>query len=154
LLDKRRQKSEEKLRGDKLRDLILSVHLNNKYGKGNNEIPALREILGYSVGGIYNALDSSGYFRRKPDRIELTIKGEEYLKNKILPQYSIINSVSNVLIVLGFVFLIQWIEWNYLDYPLILPWYSWLTLVGGGFFIRFFTLRLNYWFIKRRKEMV
>jgi hypothetical protein len=153
-LDKRRQKREEKLRGDKLRDLILLVYLNNKYGKGSNEIPALRETLRYSVGGIYSALDSSGYFERKTDRIELTEKGEEYLKSKILTQYSLINSVSNMLILLGFVFLVQWIDWNYAHYALILPWYSCLILLGCGLFIRFFTLRLNYWFIKRRKEMV
>jgi DNA-binding MarR family transcriptional regulator len=153
-LNKRKQKTEEKLKGDKLRDLILLVYLNNKYGKGSNDIASLREILGYSVGGIYNALDYSGYFKRRPERIELTEKGQEYLKKKILAQYDLINSVSNIFIIMGFVFLIQWIYWNYAHYAMILPWHSVLITFGIGIFIRFFTLRINYWIIRRRKEMV
>lgn len=63
------KRKEEKLKGDKIRDLILIVYLNNKYDKDKNRIPWLKEKLGYSTGGIYNALDESGYFERTSDAI-------------------------------------------------------------------------------------
>jgi hypothetical protein len=130
------------------------VHLNNKYVKGGNEIPALKEILEYSTGGIYGALDNSGYFERKADGIQLTQKGQEYLKKEILTPLSISDSVATILIVIGFVFLLQWIDWTYANQPLILPWYTALLIIGSGLFIRFFILRVNYWIIKRRKKMI
>jgi hypothetical protein len=152
-LGKSKTKAEKKLRGDKLRDLILLVYLNNKYGKGSYEIPELKEIVEYSTGGIYSALDYSGYFERTINGIQLTEKGLEYLKNKILPQFSMFYSLGNFLIILGFILLLQWIEWTYVQYPLILPWYSALSIIAFGFFIRFFILRLSYWIIQLRKKM-
>jgi hypothetical protein len=153
-LGKEKAGTKEKLRGDKLRELILLVHLNNKYGKGRNEIPALKEILGYSTGGVYNALDSSGYFERTANSIQLTELGKKYLNREILTPYKISNSVGNVLIIAGFVFLLQWIEWTYLNYALILPLWFALLAIGGGAFVRFFILRLEYWLIKRNKRIV
>ena len=93
---KRKEKKEDLVKGDKLRDLILLVYLNNKYGKEKNEIPELQEILNYSTGGIYGALDFSGYFQRSPVGIELTEKGKDYLTKKILPQYNAFNPFGNV----------------------------------------------------------
>lgn len=152
-LGKSKSKSEEIVKGDKLRDLILLVHLNNKYGKGRNEIPALKEILDYSTGGIYNALDYSGYFERKSDGIRLTEKGKGYLDRKILPQYRTFDSLGTFLMVMGFVFFVQWVQWAYIQIPIIIPWYSALILMAGGFFIKFFILRLYYLIIKRTKKM-
>jgi hypothetical protein len=153
-LGKEKSQKEKKLKGDKLRELIFLVHLNNKYGKERNEIPALKEILGYSTGGIYNALDSSGYFERTVDGIRLTKQGKEYLNREILTPFKISNSVGDVLIFVGLVFLFQWIEWTYAHSSLIFPVWSALVAIAGGVFIRFFLLRLNYWFIKKSKRMV
>ena len=136
-----------------MRDLILLVYLNNKYGKGKNDIPELKEILGYSTGGIYSALDSSGHFERTPTGIKLTGKGEDYLKGRILPQFSIYTTLGDVLVLLGAVFLIQWIERAYLDYNMIFPWHFSFLLIGLGLFVRFFILRFYRFVIKRRKNM-
>lgn len=152
-MSKRKTKSEELVKGDKLRDLILLVHLNNKYGKGKNEIPALKEILDYSTGGIYSALDNSGYFERTTDGIQLTEKGKKYLSEKILPQYSLLNSVGNVFIVIGAVFILQWLEWTYWQHAFILNWYAGLSLLVGGLVLRFLGLRLHYWVIRKKKKM-
>ena len=152
-LGKKKVKTEELIKGDKLRDLILLVHLNNKYGKGKNEIPTLKEILNYSTGGIYSALDSSGYFERTNDGVILTKEGQEYIDKKILPRYSILKSVGDILIFLGIISIIQWILWNWYQYAWIPSWYSGLSPLAGGLVLRFFGLRLHYWLIKRRKEI-
>ena len=150
---KRKSENKDLLKGDKLRDLILIVHLNNKYGKGRNDIPALKEISGYSTGGIYSALDYSGFFERKQDGIQLTLKGEEYLKNKVLPQYDIFNTMGLIFIFLGFIFFLQWFYWTYLNNNFVLPWYSALSIVALGVFMRFFILRTKYFIVKKKKKV-
>ena len=143
---------EEKLRGDKLRELILLVYFNNKYDKSKNKASWLKENLGYSTGGLYNALDNSGYFDRKADEISLTQKGVNYLNKHILPQYTVFNPVGNFFIVLGLVFLWQWFQWTYANTPIIFPWHYAVMIIAGGIIIRFFMMRINYWTMKKRKE--
>jgi hypothetical protein len=145
------KKKEEKLRGDKLRDLILMVYLNNKYDKDRNRIPWLKEKLGYSTGGLYHALDNSGYFERKKGDIYLTEKGTNYLNKQILPQYTVFNPIGNLLIILGFVFLLQWYFWTYAHKPVVIPWYSALIAIALGLLVRFFFLRIIHWIMKRKK---
>lgn len=123
-------------------------------GREKNEIPALKEILGYSTGGIYNALDSSGYFERSVGCIKLTERGKEYLNKEILTPFKISNSVGNVLIAIGIVFFFQWAEWTYANRAIILPLWSALLAMSGGIFVRFFMLRLNFWLIRQSKRMV
>jgi hypothetical protein len=146
------KKEEEKLKGDKMRDLILMVYLNNKYDKDKNRIPWLKEKLGYSTGGLYNALDESGYFERTSDGICLTEKGINYLNKQILPQYTAFYSVGNLLITLGFVFLLQWYFWTYTQTPIIIPWHSAIIIIAGGILVRFFFLRLNHLIMKMKKK--
>lgn len=145
-------KKEEKLRGDKLRELILLVYLNNKYDKEKNRVPWLKERLGYSTGGLYSALDNSGYFERKNDEINLTERGISYLKKQILPQYNALNPMGNFLIVLGLVFLLQWYLWTYANTSMIFPWYTGAVTIATGIIVRFFFLRLGYWIIRNRKK--
>jgi hypothetical protein len=146
------KEKEEKLGGDKLRELILLVYFNNKYDKNKNKISWLKENLGYSTGGLYNALDNSGYFERKADEINLTQKGTNYLKTQILPKYTAFYPVGNFLIILGIVFLWQWLLWTYANTPVIIPWYSATMVIVGGTIIRFFLMRLNYWIMRNRKS--
>ena len=148
-----RQKNVDLLKGDKLRDLILLVHLNNKYGKGRNEVSELKENLGYSTGGIYSALDSSGYFERKPDGVLLTQKGEAYLKSKVLPQYDIFKIIGYAILFIGFVLIFQWYDWTYLKVYLVFPWYSDIGFVFLGVILSFFMLRMKYSVFKRKKKM-
>jgi len=145
------KKEEEKLRGDKLRDLILMVYLNNKYDKDKNRISWLKEKLGYSTGGLYHALDNSGYFERKKEDIYLTEKGTNYLNKQILPQYTVFNPIGNLLIILGFVFLLQWYSWTYAHKPVVIPWYSALIAIALGILVRFLFLRLVHSIMKRKK---
>jgi len=147
-----KRRKEEKLKGDKLRELILLVHLNNKYDREKNKIPWLKEKLGYSTGGLYNALDESGYFERKNDEIHLTEKGTNYLNRQLLPQYTVFYPIGNFLITLGLVFLLQWYLWTYAHTPMIFQWYSAVMVIASGIVIRFFFLRIVYWIISRRKE--
>jgi hypothetical protein len=141
------------LKGDKLRDLILLVHLNNKYGKGRNDVSEMKESLGYSTGGIYSALDSSGYFERKPDGILLSPKGEQYLESKVLPQYDIFKITGYTILFIAFVFIFQWFGWTYLKVYLVLPWYSDLGFIFLGTLLSFFMLRVKYLVFKRKKRI-
>lgn len=147
-----RRRKEEKLRGDKLRELILLVYLNNKYDKEKNKIPWLKEKLGYSTGGLYSALDESGYFDRKGDEICLTEKGNDYLHKNILPLYIVFYPVGNFLIILGLVLLLQWYLWTYLQTVMIFQWYSAITVIIGGIVLRVFFLRIVYWIMTHKKE--
>jgi len=145
------KKKEKKLKGDKLRELILVVYLNNKYDKDKNRIPWLREKLGYSTGGLYHALDNSGYFEREKDGIHLTEKGTNYLNKQILPQYTALYPIGDFLIILGFVFLLQWCFWTYAQTVTLVPWYSAIIVIAGGIFVRFFFLRLSHLIMKMKK---
>lgn len=146
---KRREKDE--LKGDKLRELILLVYLNNKYDKEKNKVPWLKEKLGYSTGGLYHALDESGYFERKGDEIKLTEKGIRYLNKQLLPQYTVFYPIGNFLIILGCVFLLQWYLWTYANIPMIFQWHSAVIVIVGGVVLRFFFLRIVYLVMSHRK---
>jgi len=154
ILSRGKAKGEEKLKGERLRDLIFMVYLNNRYGKGKNKISELEEIVGYSSpGGIYHALDSSGYFERNGNVIKLTEKGDKLLKNKILAEYNLANTTGNALVIIALVLLLQWVDLTYFNYAMILQWYAIIPLLVGGLVIRFFMLRINYWIIKRQKKI-
>lgn len=127
--------------------------MNNKYGKGKNDIPGLKEALGYSTGGIYSALDSSGYFERKPEGILLSQKGQQYLESKVLPQYSMYKIIGYAILFLAFVFIFQWFDWIYLKQYLVFPWYSDLSIVALGVILSFFMLRLKYLVFRRKKKV-
>ena len=143
---------QEKLKGDKLRELILLVYFNNKYDKSKNKISWLKENLGYSTGGLYSALDYSGYFERKGDEINLTEKGSSYLKREILPHYTVFNPIGNFFIMIGLFLLFQWYLWTYSKTLLIFQWYSALLIIAGGIVVRFFFMRLTYQIMKRQKQ--
>ncbi len=153
-LSKKKAKGEDKLKGERLRDLIFMVYLNNKYGKGKNKISELEEIVGYkSPGGIYHALDSSGYFERNGDEIKLTKLANELLNKRILSEYNLANSTGNMIIIISLVLILQWVDWTYFNRAMIVQWYAFLPLLIGGLFIRFFLLRLNYWIIKKQRKI-
>ena len=149
-----KSKVEEKLKGERLRDLVFMVYLNNRYGKGKHNISELEEIVGYSSpGGIYHALDSSGYFERTGNEIKLTKLGNNLLKRRILPEYNVAHTTGIALIVISLVLLFQWFEWTYFNDAIVLEWYATLPILIGGIFIRFFLLRLVYWTIKKQKKI-
>jgi hypothetical protein len=149
-LVKNKQKEKDQLKGDKLRDLIFLVHLNNKYGKGKNDISELKRVLSYSTGGIYSALDSSGYFERTPTEIKLTDKGQKYLKNRVLPPYETLKTVGYAILFLGAILTLQWVDYTYFNQYLVFPWYSNLSFIFLGTFMIFFILRMKYYLAKRR----
>jgi hypothetical protein len=146
------KKKDGLVRGDKLRNVIYYVYLHNQFSKDKIKVADLKKTVGYSTGGVYGAFES-GYLEKKNDEIFLTPKGEIYVKDKILPQFSMYKSMSNVLIVLGGVFLLQWFEWAYLDFPLILPWHAAILIIGLGLFLRFFVLRLSFLIMRKTKKI-
>jgi len=142
----------ETLKGDKLRELIHLVYLNSKYGTGEARISRLKEALGYSTGGIYNALDESGFFDRKGDEIHLTIRGVEYAEKTLLPYFSAFNPIAYMLMFLGTLCILQWYLWS-LARTLIFDWRVGTILIVGGIVLRFFLLRLVFWAHKLKKQL-
>jgi hypothetical protein len=141
------------VRGDKLRDVLLYVHMHNKFSKDKIKVADLKKIVDYSAGGAYSAFESR-YLEKIGDEIHLTEDGKDYIKNRILPQYNIYKSYGNVLIVLGIFFFIQWFEWTYLKFAVMPPLYFVLIILALGLFMRFFILRFNFYITKRRKKMM
>lgn len=142
----------ETLKGDKLRELIHLVYLNSKYGTGKARISRLKEALGYSTGGIYNALDESGFFDRKGDEINLTSKGVEYAERTLLPYFSAFNPIAYMLMFLGTLCIFQWYLWIS-AHALIFDWHVGTVLIVGGIVLRFFLLRLVFWAHKLKKQL-
>jgi len=154
-LSKSKSKNKPRLKGEMLRDLIFLVYLNNKYGKGKNKISELEEIIGYSSpGGIYHALDNSGYFERNCDEIKLTELGKLFLNKEILKEHHLTKTIGNTLIIIALVLLYQWVMFTYFNHVAIISLYGVLPLLIGGLIIRFFMLRINYWLIRKQKQMV
>jgi len=91
-------------------------------------------------------------FGRDWDERELAEKGEDYLREYILPQYTVFYPVGNFLMILGLVLLLQWYLWTYLHTLMIFQWYSAVIVIAGGIILRFFLMRLVYWVMIHRKE--
>ncbi len=140
------------VRGDKLRDVLFYVYMHSSFTKDKIKVADLKKIVDYSTGGAYGAFES-GYLEKIGDEIRLTEVGKDYVKTRILPQYSVYKSYGNVLLMLGVFFLVQWFEWEYLKAPVIPSWYFALMILGLGLFLRFFILRFNFFVTKRRKKL-
>jgi hypothetical protein len=140
------------VRGDKLRDLLLFIYMNDRFSKDKIKVADLKKIASYSTGGAYSAFESP-YIEKTGDEIHLTEEGKGYVKDRILPQYNVYKSYGNVLIFLGSFFLLQWFEWTYLKFPLIPSIYFAMIVLALGLFVRFFILRFNFYITKRRKKM-
>jgi len=62
-----------------------AIYLNDKYGRSSEfRISELKNFFSYSTGGIYGALDSSGFFIRNGSTIKLSEEGVEYAKKEPL----------------------------------------------------------------------
>ena len=111
-------------------------------------------MSGYSSpGGIYDALNNSGYFDRTPTGVVLTEAGRKYLETEILSTYKIANTVSYAFMFFGAFLILQWADWTFAKNLIIIPWYSGLSVIVGGIAIRFFLIRFNYWFIRKTKKV-
>jgi hypothetical protein len=146
-------RKDQKLRGDKIRDLLLLIYLNEKYGGGKVRISALKETLGYSTGGIYNALDESGYFMRRGDVVTLSQSGQEYVKKQWIPYLQVVNPFSYFLIFIGSLLFMSWFLRTYYSIILVFGWYEGLLTIAVGLILRFAFSRIMYWFYKLRKKM-
>ena len=143
----------KKLRGDKIRDLLLLIYLNEKYGGGKVRISALKETLEYSTGGIYGALDESGYFERRGDVVTLSQNGQEYVKKQWIPYLQVVNPFSYFLIVIGSLFFMSWFLRTYYDTILTFGWYEGILMIIAGLILRFAFSRIMYWFYRLRRKM-
>ena len=149
-----RRGEKEKVRGDMLRELIFLVYLRNKYDlKPEVRVSTLKNLLGYSAGGIDYALNYSGFFETKGDKIELSKKGEDYVRRELLPHYKTFAPVGYFLILLGVLFILQWYMFTNFNVPIIFGWESGLLLIIGGLILRFWLLPLLYWALKILKKL-
>jgi hypothetical protein len=140
------------MRGDKLKDAVFYVYMHNQFSKEKIRVSDLKKIADYSAGGIYSAFESD-YLEKIGDEIHITEKGKEYVKERILPQFSVYKSYGNVLILIGFFFAFEWAEWYFLKTRLEPTWYFAAMLLTIGLFLRFFVLRFNFFVTKRRKRI-
>ncbi len=144
----------EKVRGDMLRELIFLVYLRNKYDlKPDVRVSTLKNLLGYSAGGLDYALKYSGFFETKGDEIRLSKKGEDYVRKQLLPTYKAFNPIGYFLILLGFLFILQWYMFENFNTSIIFGWESGLLLIIGGLILRFWFLPLLYWTLKALKKL-
>lgn len=144
----------ELIRGDKLRDLILLVYLNNKYGLGTKvDVSKLKDYIGYTRTGLATALSESAYFIRKGDEITLTDAGERYVKKVWMPYYRAFNPIAYFFIFLGLILLTQWYLLTYNKILLSVDWYAGVALIAGGLLIRFALLPASYWLLKFRRRV-
>lgn len=149
-----RRGEKEKVRGDMLRELIFLVYLRNKYDlKPDVRVSTLKNLLGYSAGGLDYALKYSGFFETKGDEIRLSKKGEDYVRKQLLPTYKAFNPIGYFLILLGFLFILQWYMFENFNTSIIFGWESGLLLIIGGFILRFWFLPLLYWTLKALKKL-
>lgn len=138
-------KNNDLLRGDKLRELMLFIYLNNKYGRITEfAISELKKFTGYSTGGIYNALDSSGYFVRKGSDITLSKTGRDYVKKELMTPFKNIYPLSYLLVFLGFILLLHWYLYTYQDTYLVFEWNVGLAIIVAGLVLRFALPALTY----------
>ena len=149
-----RRGKKEKVRGDMLRELIFLVYLRNKYDlKPEVRVSTLKSLLGYSAGGIHYALNYSGFFETKGDKIKLSQKGEDYVRRELLPHYKTFAPVGYFLILLGFLFILQWYMFAEFNVSIIFGWEAGLLLIIGGLVLRFWLLPLLYWALKILKKL-
>ena len=149
-----RRSEKKRVRGDMLRDLIFLVYLRNKYDlKPEVKVSTLKNLLGYSAGGIDYALNYSGFFETKGDKIKLSKKGEDYVRRELLPHYKTFAPVGYFLILLGFLFILQWYMFAKFEIPIIFGWETGLLLISGGLVLRFWLLPLLYWALKIQKRL-
>ncbi len=149
-----RREEKEKVRGDMLRELIFLVYLRNKYDlKPEVRVSTLKSLLGYSAGGINYAINFSGFFETKGDKIKLSKKGEDYVRRELLPPYKAFNAVGYFLVLLGSLIVLQWYMFENFHDPIIFGWESGLLLIVGGLVLRFWLLPLLYWALKIRKKL-
>jgi len=133
---------------------MLLVYLNNRYGLGKKiRISKLKQFLGYSTGGIYNALDESGHFIRKLDEITLSDKGERYVRKELLHQYRAFYPISYFLIFFGIVLIAHWYLYTFHNTFLLFDWIVGFSFIIVGLLIRLALLPFLYWFLKIRKRV-
>lgn len=138
-------KNKASLKGDKLRELMLFVYLNNKYGRSTKyNISELKQFIGYSAGGIYNALDSSGFFVRNGSDITLSKKGKDYVKKELMHSFENFYPVSYFLVFLGVILLVHWYLYTYHGEYLVFEWNIGLAIVMSGLVLRFALPSLTY----------
>lgn len=144
----------DSIRGDKLRDLILLVYLNNKYGLGTTiKLSKLKQFLSYSTGGLYNALDDSGYFIRKGDEITLSDAGERYARKNLMQRFRAVYPVGYFLTFFGMILIAHWYLLMYHDIFLFFDWTVGLSFILVGLLIRFALPPFAYWILKIRGKV-
>jgi len=142
------------IKGDRLRDLMLLVHLNNRYGMGTKmDDSRLAEFLHYSRTGLSTAIKESGFFEEKGDEITLSEKGERYVRAELLPSYRAVNPIGYFLIFLGSLLFVQWYLVSYYRTLLVFHWSSGPAVIVFGLFVRFALLPTRYWVLKILKKV-
>lgn len=142
------------IKGDKLRELILLVYLNDKYWLDKRiEVSNLKKFLHYSTGGIYNALDESGYFERKGNEITLSDRGKRYAIKELMQRYRVLYPLGYFLLFFGIILIIHWYLLTYHRIFLFFDWTVGLSFIVCGLLLRFAMPALTFWFLKIRKKV-
>jgi len=142
------------IRGDKLRDLILLVYLNDKYGLGKRvEISKLKRFLGTAVVVYITLLMSLGVKATICDEISLSDKGERYVRKELMQWYRVLYPLGYFMVCFGIVLVGHWYLYTYHNIFLLFNWAVGFAFIGGGLAIRFALPLLTYWLLKITKKM-
>lgn len=144
----------DSIKGDKLRELILLVYLNDRYGLSKKlKVSKLKEILGYSTGGLYNALDESGYFERNKDEIALSEKGVRYAKENLMRQFRAIYPIGYFFLLFGIILIGHWYLLKYHNILLFFDWTVGFSFILGGLLLRLALPAMVFWMLKILRKM-
>lgn len=128
--------------------------MNDRFGFGKKiSVSKVKQYLGYSTGGLYNALDDSGYFIRKVDDIVLSKKGEEYVKKELMQPYRAFYPIGYFFVFFGIVLIAHWYLLTYHNVLLHFDWITGFSFIIMGLFLRFALLPFVYWYLKLRKKV-
>ena len=146
------RRKKDSIRGDKLRDLIFLVHLNDRFGFGKKiSVSKVKQYLGYSAGGVYNALDESGYLIRKGDDIFLSDQGKEYVRKELMQPYHVLHPIGYFFVFFGIILIAHWYLLTYHNFLLYFDWITGASFIIMGLFLRFALLPFLYWYKLREK---
>jgi len=131
----------------------LLVGLKDKYG-GSFSKSELRRIIGYKRGGgIYDALEKSGFFVIDGDNISLNEEGKKYFQKVLMPPYQLIKSVGFFLVILGVIILAEWILPTYFNiFIVITSPIPGIIIISIGLFLDFGLLPTIYRLAIRKKR--
>lgn len=139
------------VKGDKLREAMRVVWFANKFEKGIST-SELSRMSGYSSTGIWSAIEH-GWFKEAPEdkMIQLTDKGELYLKEKLLTSFELLRMVFALITSFLMFLALQDIFLDVFNIPLKYEWEHLFPSIVFLAVVYYFYYRI-VWIVRKRKK--